>query len=129
MFKGLKKLFDPSYKELTRCEKIADKVIALADKYKAMSEEELKNQTNIFKERLNNGESLDDVGRRIKSFLADMFEKYKKEDKILVVTHNAFMRSLKRLFVDKDKVVEPKNLEIFVVGNDMYDKIKEKEER
>ena len=47
MFKGLKKLFDPSYKELTRCEKIADKVIALADKYKAMSEEELKNQTNF----------------------------------------------------------------------------------
>ena len=61
MFKGLKKLFDPSYKELTRCEKIADNVIALADTYKAMSEEELKNQTNIFKERLNNGESLDDI--------------------------------------------------------------------
>lgn len=74
-----------------------------------------------------NGESLDDVDRRIKSFLADMFKKYKKEDKILVVTHNAFMRSLKRLFVDKDKVVEPKNLEIFVVDNDMYDKIKGKE--
>ena len=61
MFKGIKKLFDPSYKELTRCEKIADKVIALADTYKAMSEEELKNQTNIFKERLQNGESLDDI--------------------------------------------------------------------
>ena len=61
MFKGIKKLFDPSYKELTKCEKIADKVIALADKYKAMSEEELKNQTNIFKERLAKGESLDDI--------------------------------------------------------------------
>ena len=30
MFKGLKKLFDPSLKELSRCEKLADKVIALA---------------------------------------------------------------------------------------------------
>ena len=61
MFKGLKKLFDPSYKELTRCEKIAESVILLAEKYKAMSEEELKNQTNIFKERLAKGESLDDI--------------------------------------------------------------------
>ena len=61
MFKGIKKLFDPSYKELTRCEKIADKVIALAETYKAMSDEELKNQTNIFKERLQNGASLDDI--------------------------------------------------------------------
>ncbi|MBO5349236.1 MAG: histidine phosphatase family protein [Clostridia bacterium] len=73
-----------------------------------------------------NGESLEDVDKRIKLFLVDMFEKYKKEDKILVVTHNGFMRSLKRFFIDKDKVDEPKNLEIFVVDNDMYDKIREK---
>ena len=61
MFKFFKKLFDPSYKELSKCEKIADKVLAVAETYKAMSEEELKNQTNIFKERLANGETLDDI--------------------------------------------------------------------
>jgi len=82
---------------------------------------------NLYKKGLfnpPNGEDLEKVDKRIKSFLEDMFEKYKKEDKILVVTHNAFMRSLKRLFVDKNKVVEPKNLEIFIVDDDMYRKMK-----
>ena len=70
-----------------------------------------------------NGESLQDVDKRIKSFLNDMFSKYKKDEKILVVTHNGFMRSLKRMFIDKDKVSEPKNLEIFVVDSEMYNGI------
>ncbi len=61
MFKGLKKLFDPAYKELTKCEKIADAVLALKDKYEQLSDDELKNQTNIFKERLKKGETLDDI--------------------------------------------------------------------
>ena len=46
------KLFDPANKELKRCEKIADKVIALEAEYKALSEEELKNKTVLFRERL-----------------------------------------------------------------------------
>ena len=42
------KLFDPANKELKRCERIADKVIALEAEYKALSEEELKkNPKNI----------------------------------------------------------------------------------
>ena len=61
MGKLFKKLFDPSYKELAKCAKIADQVIALADKYKAMSDEELKNQTVIFKDRLAKGEELDNL--------------------------------------------------------------------
>lgn len=52
-----------------------------------------------------------------------MFKKHKKEDKILVVTHNAFMRNLKRLFIDKENVGEPKNLEIFEVNDEMYNQI------
>ena len=75
-----------------------------------------------------NGESLQDVDKRIKSFLYDMFSKYQKDDKILFVTHNAFMRNLKRMFVDKDKVSEPKNLEIFMVDDEMYKKLEEQEE-
>ncbi len=41
--------------------KIADKVMALSPIYEAMSEEELKGQTAILKERLKNGESLDKI--------------------------------------------------------------------
>lgn len=75
-----------------------------------------------------NGESLEDVDKRIKSFLEDMFSKYKSDEKILVVTHNAFMRNLKRMFIDKDKVREPKNLEIFMVDDEMYKQLEQKEE-
>lgn len=75
-----------------------------------------------------NGESLKDVDERIKSFLSEMFEKYKQQDRILVITHNAFMRSLKRMFLDKDKVSEPKNLEIFRVDDTMYSKIRQNRE-
>lgn len=76
-----------------------------------------------------NGESLQDVDKRIKSFLNDMFSKYKQGEKILVVTHNAFMRNLKRMFIDKDKVAEPKNLEIFMVDDEMYKDMEKEEER
>ena len=33
------------------------------------------------------------------------------------------MRNLKRMFIDKDKVTEPKNLEIYIVDDEMYKKI------
>ena len=75
-----------------------------------------------------NGESLEDVDKRAKSFLEDMFSKYKDDEKILIVTHNAFMRNLKRMFIDKDKVSEPKNLEIFMVDNEMYKGLNQPEE-
>ena len=71
-----------------------------------------------------NGESLTEVDQRIVSFLNDIFDKYNNDDKILVVTHNAFMRNLKRLFLQDGK--EPKNLEIFIVDNDMYNNLTSK---
>ncbi len=40
---------------------MADKVLALEPKYKDLTDEELKRQTAIFKERLANGETLDDI--------------------------------------------------------------------
>jgi preprotein translocase subunit SecA len=58
----LRKMFGSySKKELKRVEPITEKVLALEEKYSAMSEEELKNQTNILKERLANGETTDDI--------------------------------------------------------------------
>ena len=41
--------------------KLADKVMAKSPIYEAMTEEELKNQTNILKDRLKAGETLDDI--------------------------------------------------------------------
>ena len=86
---------------------------------------------NLYKKGLlnpPNGESLTDVDKRIESFLKEMFSKYKDNEKILVVTHNGFMRSLKRMFIDKDKVEEPKNLEIYTVDSDMYEELNKREE-
>ncbi len=58
----LKSLFgDYSKKELKRIYPICDKVLALEDKYAKMSESELKAQTAILKERLQNGETTDDI--------------------------------------------------------------------
>ena len=50
-----------SQKELKRIDPIVQKVLALEETYRAMSEEELKNQTAVLKERLANGETLDDI--------------------------------------------------------------------
>ena len=50
-----------SKREVKRVQPICDKVLALEDKYAAMSESELKNQTTILKERLANGETTDDI--------------------------------------------------------------------
>ena len=59
LFSALKN-FDNN-RSLKKLEKIAAKIENLADKYKALSDEELKNQTNILKERYANGETLDDL--------------------------------------------------------------------
>ncbi len=50
-----------SDKELKRIRPIADKVLALEPKYQAMSNAELQAMTPAFKERLANGETLDDI--------------------------------------------------------------------
>ena len=50
-----------SKKELKRVNPIKDKVLQLEDKYKDMSESELKAQTTVLKERLANGETTDDI--------------------------------------------------------------------
>ena len=50
-----------SKREVKRIQPICDKVLALEDKYSAMSESELKNQTAVLKERLVNGETTDDI--------------------------------------------------------------------
>ena len=57
----IRKLFDHEYKELRRFTSLADKIEELSEEYENLSDEELKNKTNEFKERLANGETLDDI--------------------------------------------------------------------
>ena len=57
----LKKMFDHEYKELKRFKIIASKIEELDSVYQKLSDEELKGKTQIFKDRLANGETLDDI--------------------------------------------------------------------
>ncbi|HJB30531.1 preprotein translocase subunit SecA [uncultured Oscillibacter sp.] len=58
----MKKIFgDYSSRELKSIYPIVDKIEAMADEYKAMSDEALRAKTTEFKERLQNGETLDDI--------------------------------------------------------------------
>ncbi len=58
----LAKLFgNYSKRELKRIQPLCDKVLALEDKYKKLSEKELRAQTAELKNRLANGETLDDI--------------------------------------------------------------------
>ncbi|MFI3325421.1 MAG: preprotein translocase subunit SecA [Clostridia bacterium] len=50
-----------SKKEISRINPIIDKIDALRSKYENMSDSELRSQTNILKDRLKNGETLDDI--------------------------------------------------------------------
>ncbi|MDD4414093.1 MAG: preprotein translocase subunit SecA [Oscillospiraceae bacterium] len=52
---------DYSKREIKRVQPICDKVLSLADKYRAMDEVELKGQTAKLKDRLKMGETLDDI--------------------------------------------------------------------
>ena len=58
----MNKLFGThSQREVKSITPIVDRIEALGDTYKAMSEAELKSQTEVLKGRLQKGESLDDI--------------------------------------------------------------------
>ena len=58
----MEKIFgDLNAKEVKKIEKIVDKIEALDEEMQALSDEELKAKTPEFKERLANGETLDDI--------------------------------------------------------------------
>ncbi len=56
-----KKLFDSGFKELKRCQKIADKVCLLDQEMQSLTDEQLQAKTPYFKELLKNGKTLDDI--------------------------------------------------------------------
>ena len=57
----LKKLFDHEYKEMKRFTAIADKIMDLDEEYSKLTDTELQSKTEEFKERLANGETLEDI--------------------------------------------------------------------
>ena len=57
----LKRLFDQDYRELKKFSLIADKIEGLEEEYSKLSDYELKAKTDEFKNRLENGETLDDI--------------------------------------------------------------------
>ena len=57
----LKRLFDHEYKELKRFTALADKIVALDEEYTKLTDTELQNKTEEFRERLKKGETLDDI--------------------------------------------------------------------
>ena len=61
MLKIFKKLFDNEYKELKRFKSIADQIEALDEEISELSDDELKEYTNVFKKRLSDGETLEDI--------------------------------------------------------------------
>ena len=61
MISAIKKILDPSVKVLKRADKIADEVIALEPHMQQLTDEQLQNKTLEFKERIEKGESLDDL--------------------------------------------------------------------
>ena len=80
---GLLNLFTGNYseKEIKRIKPIMHAILDLEEKYKALSDDELREQTNVLKSRLANGETLDDI-------LTDAFAVCREaSDRILGMRH------------------------------------------
>ncbi len=58
---GLLSIFDQTAKDLKKFEKIADKILELEEEFSKLSDNKLKNKTIEFKQRIANGETLEDL--------------------------------------------------------------------
>ncbi|RFU60937.1 preprotein translocase subunit SecA [Bacillus sp. V59.32b] len=61
MLNILNKVFDPNKRELKRLQKLADQIEELASRMDALSDDELRAKTDEFKQRYQNGETVDDL--------------------------------------------------------------------
>ena len=59
--KALKKAFDPGVKLLKNAQGVADQVMSLEETMKGLSDSELQNKTNVFKEKIASGTTLDEL--------------------------------------------------------------------
>ena len=59
--KIFKALFNHEYKEVEKFKKIADEIVLLDEEYSKLTDKQLKNKTVEFKQRLEDGETLEDI--------------------------------------------------------------------
>lgn len=66
------------------------------------------------------------VDKRVCDFIESLFSKYKNDEKILIVTHNGIMRSIKRNFIRGYSNIMSKNLESIVLTEENFKYYKQK---
>ncbi len=67
-----------------------------------------------------NAEPTSSVDQRVIEFITDLFKKYDDKTKILVVTHNGIMRSVKRNFVPEYENIMSNNLGSIILDRNNY---------
>lgn len=74
-------------------------------------------------------ETTEQVDKRVCDFVESLYRTYKKDEKILIVTHNGVMRSIKRNFVrDYDNIMS-KNLGTIILTEEDFKYYKQKQEK
>ncbi len=90
-----------SERQIKKIEKIADKIESLAGKYSAMTDDELKDTTAILKERLANGETLDDI-------LTDAFAAVREADARVLGKRPFHVQLLGGIILHQGRIAEMK---------------------
>ena len=67
-----------------------------------------------------NAETSQEVDYRVSSFISELFELYDDDTKILVITHNGVMRSIKRNFIPNYENIMSNNLECIILDKNNY---------
>lgn len=69
-----------------------------------------------------NAEPLEEIEQRVFSFLKEMFDRYQHDEKILIITHNAILRSIKRMFPPINNITNNyfQNLELLTLSSEVF---------
>ena len=98
----LEKVFGTySERQLKKIYPIADAIEALAPKYKAMSDSELRSMTDVLKGRLANGESLDDI-------LVDAFATVREADERVLGKRPFYVQLVGGIILHQGRIAEMK---------------------
>ncbi len=90
-----------SERQLKKIYPVADAIEALAPKYKAMSDEELRSMTGVLKQRLNDGESLDDI-------LVDAFATVREADERVLGKRPFYVQLVGGIILHQGRIAEMK---------------------
>lgn len=74
-------------------------------------------------------ETHDNIRRRVCNFVQELFEKYSKDDRILVVTHAGVVRQVRDVFLPEKKKGKIKNSELFTITDEEYEKYMKSNEK